>query len=99
MCFLHRPSRTLIVGDLIQVHELRPGKTVSNMLKRAAGVAAPDGGTSIDMKACFWDRKALRASMHRLLDWDFDKVVIAHGPCVSKDAKSFVEKALAWALA
>jgi hypothetical protein len=30
----------------------------------------------------------------RLLSWDFDTLIIAHGPCVETDAKEFVEKAL-----
>ncbi|MGH8794774.1 MAG: DUF4336 domain-containing protein [Stackebrandtia sp.] len=98
VCFLHKPSRTLIVGDLIQVHQLRPGKTFSNGLKRFGGVAAPDGGTPVDVRMSFWDRKALLASVRRILDWDFDKVVLAHGPCVSEGARPFAEKAFAWAL-
>jgi glyoxylase-like metal-dependent hydrolase (beta-lactamase superfamily II) len=96
--FLHKPSRTLIVGDLIQVHDLQPGRYLSNALKRAGGVAAPGGGTSRDIRATFWDRRALRASVARVLDWDFDKVVLAHGPCITQGARDFVEAAFAWAL-
>lgn len=96
--FLHQESRTLIVGDLIQVHELHPGKLFANALKRAGGVAAPDGGTALDIKATFWDRKALRASVEELLELDFDRLVLAHGPCLPDGAKAFVEKAFAWAL-
>ncbi len=98
ICFLHTPSRTLILGDLIQVHELRRGHLLGNALKRAGGVAAPDGGTALDIRATFWDRTALRSSVERLLDLDFDTVVLAHGPCITSDAKSFVERAFAWAL-
>jgi hypothetical protein len=98
VCFLHKPSRTLIVGDLIQVHELQPGKAFSNTIKRAAGVAGPAGGTSVDIRASFWDRQALQASMERLLAWEFDNLVLAHGPCVIGQAKPFVENAFAWAI-
>jgi hypothetical protein len=98
ICFLHKPSRTLIVGDLIQVHELRSDSVFGNAVKRVAGVAAPDGGTAIDIRATFWDRKALRASIEQILAWEFDNVIVAHGPCVSEGARPFVEKALAWAL-
>jgi hypothetical protein len=96
--FLHKPTRTLIVGDLIQVHDLQPGNAFSNAIKRAAGVAGPDGGTSVDIRASFWDRQALRASLERLLAWEFDNLVLAHGPCVTGNAKPFVENAFAWAL-
>lgn len=98
VCFFHRASRTLIVGDVVQVHEQRPGRFFGNALKRFGGVAAPDGGTSIDIRLSFWDRRALRASVRRVLDWDFAQVVLAHGPIVTRDARSFVERAFAWAL-
>lgn len=97
-CFFHKPSRTLIVGDLIQVHELHTGDVFGNAIKRAGGTAAPDGGTSRDIKASFWDRKALRASVERVMDWDFDRLIMAHGPCLSDGAKPFVADRLAWAL-
>jgi hypothetical protein len=97
-CFFHKPSRTLIVGDLIQVHELHTGDVFGNAIKRAGGIAAPDGGTSRDIKASFWDRKALRASVERVMDWDFDRLIMAHGPCLSDGAKPFVADKLAWAL-
>lgn len=97
-CFLHKPSRTLLVGDLIQIHGLHPGKPFSNAIKRAGGVAEPAGGTSIDIRASFWDRKALRESLERLLLWEFDNLVLAHGPYIEGQAKPFVEKAFAWAL-
>jgi hypothetical protein len=28
--------------------------------------------------------------------WDFDKLIIAHGPCVDHDAKPFVKRAFRW---
>jgi hypothetical protein len=96
--FLHKPSRTLIVGDLIQVHKLQPGRMFSNAVKRVSGVAEPDGGTSIDIRASFWDRTALRSSVEKLLEWNFDQVVIAHGPLVRDNARAFVARALARAL-
>jgi hypothetical protein len=33
-----------------------------------------------------------------LLDWEFDNLVLAHGPCVIGNAKPFVENAFAWAI-
>lgn len=96
--FLHEPSRTLIVGDLIQVHDLRQGLVVGNALKRVGHVAAPDGGTALDIRATFWNRRALRSSVERLLRFEVDTVVLAHGPVVTVDAKGFLERAFAWAL-
>jgi len=30
------------------------------------------------------------------MSWDFDKLVVAHGVCVKRDAKAFVERAFRW---
>ncbi|MEN5072517.1 DUF4336 domain-containing protein [Isoptericola cucumis] len=98
VCFFHRRSRTLVLGDVVQVHQQLPGRAFSNAVKRWGGVAAPDGGTSVDIRLSFRDRGALRASVRRVLDWDFSQVVLAHGPVVTHDARAFVERAFAWAL-
>ena len=37
-----------------------------------------------------------RESLEKLLSWDFDKLIIAHGICIEKDAKPFVERAFRW---
>ena len=42
------------------------------------------------------NRDLARRSLEKLLSWDFDKLVIAHGVCVEKDAKPFVERAFRW---
>ncbi|MBT8067222.1 MAG: hypothetical protein KJO09_08270, partial [Gammaproteobacteria bacterium] len=40
------------------------------------------------------DKEAARKSLKKILDWDFDKIVMAHGDLIEKDAK---ERALdAW---
>ncbi|HTX79276.1 MAG TPA: DUF4336 domain-containing protein [Longilinea sp.] len=94
--FYHRASRTLILDDLIQVHALVPGHSLRNALWRLEGVAAPQGGVALDIRLSFTDRKLARRSLDKLLAWDFDKVIIAHGPCLEKDAKPFVERAFRW---
>lgn len=87
--FLHKETRTLLVDDLIQIHSRTP-------LCRLAGVAAPSGGVALDIRMSFVDRKQARACLERLLAWDFDKVIIAHGGCIMKDGKRFVERAFRW---
>ncbi len=94
--FLHRTSGTVILDDLIQVHELRPGRPLLNALARFAGVAAPRGGVGLDIRMTFFDRSAARMSLERLLSWDFDRLIIAHGPCIEIGAKPVVERAFRW---
>jgi hypothetical protein len=94
--FFHKQSRTVILDDLIQVHSPVQGKPLRNALIELAGVAAPHGGVAIDIRMSFMNRGLARKSLAKLLSWDFDRLIIAHGPCIEKDAKSFVQRAFRW---
>jgi hypothetical protein len=94
--FLHKPSHTLILDDLIQNVPPLEGRPLRNAAFRLAGVAFPEGGVPRDGRLTFVHRGLARQSLEKLLSWDFDKLIIAHGPCVEKDAKAFVERAFSW---
>ena len=94
--FLHRASGTVILDDLVQVHQKAPGKLLRNTLIAVEGVGSPHGGVGLDMRLSFTNRKLARQSLDRLLSWDFDKLIMAHGPCIENDAKPFVERAFRW---
>lgn len=94
--FLHRPSQTVILDDLIQIHPLVKGRLLRNALFRLEGVASPRGGVGLDIRLSFARHQLARESLHRLLSWDFDKLIIAHGICIEKDAKAFVKQAFQW---
>jgi len=94
--FFHKPSHTVILDDLIQVHPMIEGRPFRNSLIRLGGVAYPDGGVPLDIRLTFIHRNLARQSFKKLLSWDFDRLIIAHGPCIEKDAKAFVERAFRW---
>ena len=94
--FFHKESRTVILDDLIQVHPIVRGKPLRNALFKLEGVAPPHGGVGLDIRLSFTNRSLARRSLERLRSWDFDKLIIAHGPCIEKDAKPFVERAFRW---
>ena len=94
--FLHRKSRTVILDDLIQNHPALNGHPLRNVLFRLAGVAYPNGGVPLDIRLSFIRRDLARQSLEKLLSWDFDKLIIAHGVCIETDAKAFVERAFQW---
>lgn len=96
--FYHAPSRTLLVEDVIQLHEPLPGHPLSTALFRLGGLMAPDGGVSRDIRLTFRDRATARTSVRRILDWPFRTVVLAHGPVVTREAKALVAKAFDWLL-
>lgn len=94
--FLHRKSRTVIFGDFIQNHPPAKGRPLWNAFLKLAGFASPRGGVPIDIRLSFTNRKLARRSLEKLLAWDFDKLILAHGVCVEKDAKAFVRRAFHW---
>ncbi len=96
VAFFHRPSRTLLLEDVFQVHAPKPDRPLLNAALRLGGIAGPDGGVARDIRLSFRDRTATRESVDRILAWDFDKVVVAHGPVIREGARAVVEKAFGW---
>lgn len=94
--FFHAASRTLLVEDVIQMHQSAAGRPLRNALIALGGVAAPTGGVARDIRMTFRDKAAARRSIDRILQWDFDKLVMAHGPVVTHDARRTVEQAFSW---
>ncbi len=94
--FFHKRSRTVILDDLIQIHPKVERNFIRNALMKLEGVASPNGGVGLEIRLSFIHRTLARRSLERLLSWDFEKLIIAHGPCIEKDAKPFVERAFRW---
>lgn len=93
--FFHRGSRTLILGDFIQNYPPRPGKHALNTFLKF--LIPANGGVPIDIRLSFIGKKRLgRESLERVLQWDFDRVILAHGPVLDHDAKPFVSNAFSW---
>ena len=96
--FLHKESRTVIMADFIQSRRIVRGKPLLNTLFKLAGVAYPNGGVPCDIRLSMTNRFLARRSLEKLLSWDFDKLIIAHGVCIEKDAEPFVRRAFRWLL-
>lgn len=94
--FFHKESRTVILADFIQSRRIVKGKPLLNALFKLAGVAYPNGGVPCDIRLSITNRNLARRSLEKLLSWDFDKLIIAHGVCIEKNAKPFVARAFRW---
>ena len=60
-----------------------------------AGILGKDGGVPLDVKLSIRDKTALRRSLEKILGWDFDNLIIAHGHCLQGGAKDDVSRAFA----
>jgi hypothetical protein len=92
--FFHRPSKTLIGVDIIEnIGDSTPGTNwmlrmwfvLLRMWNRPA--PAPE----------YWlgwrDKEAVRACLERVLEWDFERVILAHGELITQNARQVVHRA------
>lgn len=97
---LQRASRTLIAVDLVEnFRDETPG---TNVMLRACMRLAGMWGRPRPAPELRWltrDRKAAREALERLLAWDFDRAIIAHGELLEHDPKAAIREAWRSALA
>ena len=94
--FFHRPSRTALVGDLVQRHDPAGMRGVKGLLMRLDGLVGEHGSTPREWRASFLRRGRARAARARVLGWEPERLVIAHGECARENATPILERALAW---
>jgi hypothetical protein len=84
--FCHRESGTLIVADLVQTDD--PGSPLlTRLVKRLDGIQRrPE--PLLPFRLGFRDKAAARASLERVLSWEFDRIVLCHGPIVESGGKA-----------
>jgi hypothetical protein len=44
------------------------------------------------------DRSRMRTALERILDWDFDQIIVGHGAVVDKNGKEVFRTAFRWLL-
>jgi len=94
--FFHRPSRSLIVGDLIQRFEPSMAHGWKGWLMRLDGLVGDRGSTPREWRASFLHRAPAREARAKVLGWLPERLVVAHGRCAPAQAASIVKEALAW---
>ena len=98
--FFHRPSRTLILTDIIENFEpARVRGALLRWLMRIFGAADPDGKAPFDMQLSFLGhRKNVRAAAELMIKWAPKRIVIAHGRCYETQAVAELRRAFRWVL-
>jgi hypothetical protein len=92
--FLHRQSRTLIVGDLcFAVDEGAPAWM--RALSRAARSYRRLSPTPM-FRFGFRDKVVARRSLDRILGWEFDRIIVGHGEIVETGGRDALCSAYKW---
>jgi len=89
--FLHRASRTLILTDL--AFNLGPEMPwLSRVLLKVNGCYDCFAVSRL-LRTTIKDHAAFRASLERVLAWDFDRIVLSHGRNVEHGGKELLREA------
>lgn len=92
VAFLHKGTRTLIVSDLF-FNIVHPAGLMTKVLLTLMGTRGKLA------KSRLWstmteDKAAFDASVRRVLEWDFDRLVMAHGDVVETEARAKARAAM-----
>lgn len=91
--FFHTRTRTMICSDALLNLSRHPSAR-TRLLARITGNTAP--GTGWPERLMIRDRAVARRQADRILAWDIDKIVLAHGDVVERDGREVVRRAYAW---
>ena len=97
IAFHHRPSRTLLLTDIVQAMEPERLPLGTRLVAGALGNAVPEGATPAYLRAVLGMRRAEnRAAAERLLALAPERVLFAHGAPFATDGAARLRRALAW---
>jgi hypothetical protein len=91
----HRPTRTLVVADL--VHNIgRPDHRWTKIYAGAMGFYDRVAISRLLRFTAFPDRAAARRSLDRVFGLPFDKIIVGHGTPITTDAPAALRAAYDW---
>jgi hypothetical protein len=96
IAFFHRPSATLIATDLA----FNVGTTSPPLTRLAFRMVGGYGEPSPTLLERFLvrDRAAFRESLERVLEWPFERVVVAHGEVCEQGGRAALVRGYQWVL-
>ena len=94
--FFHRASSTVIICDLIQRFSPEKMTGWKGKLMQLDGMVGEQGSTPREWRASFLHRGPARAARQKVLDWNPERLLIAHGECAQSGATEIVRQALDW---
>ncbi|MBW3621966.1 MAG: DUF4336 domain-containing protein [Armatimonadetes bacterium] len=94
--FFHPASRTLLLTDLC--FNLPSERGFSTRLVAGLLGVRDRLAPSRTLKFATRDRDASRESVRRILEWDFDRVIVTHGNVVESGGKEAFREAFRWLL-
>lgn len=98
--FFHRPSRTVIVADLIEAFSDRFLQEHWSWWQRPLafldGIVASKARAPLEWRLSFLARAPARAARAKVLGWDCERVIIAHGEWPRSAGHDYLARSLDW---
>ena len=94
--FFHRSSRTLLAVDLVY-NVGAEAAALTRLFFRLLGSYGRFGSTRLE-RLMIRDRAAARVSLERILEWDFERVILAHGEVLERGGPAALRAGYAWLL-
>jgi len=94
--FFHEKSGTVLFTDLIQQLPAGAASGWRALVAKLDLMVGPEPSVPRKFRVAFINRRAARNSLERILAWPVEKVLMAHGTPVEKDARAFLRRAFAW---
>ncbi len=95
VAMLHKPSRTLLLVDSIENFTDQTSgvnwqlKVFLKLVLRMWNTPKP----APEYRLGRYDKRAVQGSLSRILEWDFDKIVLSHGDNITERAKERARRA------
>lgn len=94
--FFHAQTKTLIITD-IAYHFDRNFPFVNSLITKILGVNEKLSPSFLE-KFASKDKQKIKQSVLKILEWDFQRVIMAHGSIVEKNAKQKFREGYEWFL-
>lgn len=97
----HKPSRTLVLTDLIEnFEEDHVDGALMKVAMRCGGVMDPHGSMPKDLRQTFRGkyRRSLRDAVEQMIAWNPERVIVSHGRWYRSEAVQELKRAFGWLL-
>ena len=95
--FFHRPSRTVLMTDVVQNFELRKLPWILRPIARLLGNVAPSSRGPAHLRAVV-ALKSNADAARRIVAWAPERIMVTHGSPIDQDAAATLRRSLAWLL-
>ena len=94
--YIVSPNKLHHIGDLIQRFTEADMSGWKGLVMRLGGLTGERGSTARDWRASFLRHGPARAALQKVLAWNPERLLIAHGSCAQTGAAKIVASALSW---